>query len=170
MKNKGVWAFWGLIAVIALGVLGFFGVRYLIRSRKLAPFNEQMAAYTAQVSPTPRPGPLRGKIIPVDVDKKEVDGLYWDMPEDLRADRPDDVGTVVWLKWDKVKVGTYEGGTAAEAQTADVTVIDRKDWAVTHTTHIQGDDPPRTKKRSETGVGPRPTKQVIDYLKGLPRG
>lgn len=170
MRNKGTWIFWGVIGVIALGVAGFFGVRHLIRGRKLAPFKEQMAAYTAQPKGEAKEMPLRGKIIPIDIDKKEVDDIYWEMPEDMRADKPDDVGTIVWLKWGKEQIGTYTGGSAAEVQTVVVTVIDKKEGVQTHTTSLRGGNPPQSKKSSQSGVGPKPTTEIINFLKALPRG
>src|SRR5262249_1488194 len=116
------------LLVIGLGVGGFFGIRYLARQGELGPFNDQIADYTA---PATRGAPnksayLKGKVVPVNLKSKDVDWLYYDLPDDLRPASPAEVGTVVWLDWGEVKVGQYgTGGGGAFVQTCKVTVIDK---------------------------------------------
>src|SRR5438105_11661091 len=105
--NKGQVIGWSIVVVIALGVAGFFGVRSHQRAAAVKPFKEHIDSYLKGVKgPGPgAPGGLNGKIgnklITVDTGEKEIDYLYFDLPEDRRAKNPDEVDSVVHLKWDK---------------------------------------------------------------------
>ena len=49
---------------------------------------------------------LLGKAVTIDVDQKAVDEwTYPKLPDAIRALTPDEVGTVVQIKWDREKVG-----------------------------------------------------------------
>src|SRR5207248_10951292 len=124
------------------------------------------------------PGGLNGKIgnklITVDTGEKEIDYLYFDLPEDRRAKNPDEVDSVVHLKWDKQIKGYYApknnpGDTSKPGywQTSDVPVVDRQSGEVQAMNHFQGSDPPE--KSSSSASGSKPTDKVVTWLNGLQR-
>jgi hypothetical protein len=172
MNNRFNLIFWGVVAAIALVVGGFFGVRSIVRARAVAPFKPHVAAYLTQPAgapPADGKAAIKGKVITVDRKGQEVDYLYFDLPEEMRAGKPEEVGTVVWLDWDKTQVGQYDDGTPGYVQTCQVTVIDKGANAVVGKNAFRGGDPPKSKKKSESGMGPKPTDEIVKYLTSLPR-
>src|SRR5262245_30796732 len=112
-----------ITALVVFGVLGIIvagvGVYFWDRSNKVSPFNKRINEYAvtfAPASPQPAanppgmpPGPnmpaplsggyIVGKVVPVDMkNKPEVDWIYFDLPDDLKAKKPEEVGTVVQLR------------------------------------------------------------------------
>src|SRR5262249_27112691 len=127
----------GIIAlVVILGVFGFFG--YTMHQQHLqeeamrqavAPFEEYLGEYPSL--PKPPDGDIRGgspkkKMITIDVNHKTVDYFWFRLPPELRAATPDEVESVVWLKWGEERVAEYEGGGWAIRNTCTVTVFDLK--------------------------------------------
>jgi hypothetical protein len=161
----------GIVACVLIGV----GIWFLMRSSQTAPFKPAMATYLAlPTSPAPMRGqpPTKpvGKMVLVDQASKEVDWTLFDLPDDLRATKPEEVVTVVLLNWRKGKVGDYEGGGAAYQQNVTVTVIDLATKTVLCYNEIYGGPPPQNiDSRSSEGTGSKPTKELVEYLKGLPR-
>jgi len=176
MRDKGTVIFWSVVVLIALGVGGFFGVRSIIRSNKIGPFKPKIESYVSLTNPglvpggqDPPPGKVKGRMITVDADKREIDYIYFDLPDELRAETPEDVATVVLIKWSKIEVGKYSDGRAAEIQVGLVTVVNVEDKQVVGRSIFQGADPPKSRKSSQSGSGPKPEQPIINYLKGLPR-
>src|SRR5439155_22217449 len=97
---------------------------------KVKPFAAHLDSYM-QEAKGPQPSgeaitrQVGGKLITVDMDKREVDYLYFDLPDDLRAETPDEVGAVVQLRWGKMLFGKYENGTPGYKQTCQVVVKDK---------------------------------------------
>jgi hypothetical protein len=115
---------------------------------------------------------LRGKVIVVNTGDKEVDcDVFFELPSELRAATPEEVGTIVRLKWGTKMVGMYVSGRgsegAADAQTCEVTVIDKSIPAIVAWRSFQGDDPPMHFTGARTG--PKPVKAVVDFITSLPR-
>ena len=172
-QKYGTWIAVGvLIALIAPGA--YFVIQSLwtgqSQSREIAPFEARIDDYLA----VPKPGgpatgqKARGKIIPVDFQERRVDRLYFELPKELRAASPDDVATVVWLTWREEKVSEYEGGKPAYVERCEVSVIDRKENVVLGKKEFRGGDPPKALSRNlSKGVGPRPYKEIADYLVSL---
>lgn len=177
MQNKGALIFWGVVIVIGLCVGGYFGVRSIIRANTVAPFNKQIASYVGNGVPGPGPannpnkgtGKIKGKVIPIDMTANTVDYIYFDLPDELRPAKPEDVGTVVLLQWGKNQVGTYTGGSAAYQQTVQVTVLDKDTRDIIGQQSFSGSMPPQRKKSSESGTGSKPETEVINFVKALPR-
>ncbi len=164
-----------LIAVVlALAVAGgYWGVAAAMRSSGAAPFRPHLAEYLAAPEGPAHPGPVRGKMIVVDKKTRDIDDeVFFGLPSSLRASRPEEVGTVVQLDYGRVPGrGVYgKDHLPSFVQTCQVTVIDRASRAVLATALVRGGDPPdHIQDGDKEGVGPRPTAQVLDYLKGLPR-
>jgi len=175
--NKGQVIGWSIVVVIALGVAGFFGVRSHQRAQAVKPFKEHIDSYLKGVKAPVGPGGPNGKIgnklITVDTGEKEIDYLYFDLPEDRRATKPEEVDSVVHLKWDKKVKGYYakEGSNDTSKpgywQTCDVLVVDRQSGEVQAMSHFQGSDPPE--KSSSSASGSKPTDKVVTWLTGLQR-
>ncbi len=161
-----------ILLAAGLGVGGFFGIRYLVRQGELGPFNDKIGEYMAPAKPkAPEDNPyVKGKVIPVNLKSKDVDWLYYDLPDDLRPASPADVGTVVWLDWGERKVGQYgASGGGAFVQTVRVTVIDKARGAIVGEAYLEGGPPPKTSRRGASASGSKPTDRVVTYLRGLPR-
>ena len=165
-----------IVVVLALaGFGGYWGVAAAIRSSQAAPFKPHVAEYLAVPDGPAAPAPLRGKMVVVDKKTQDIDwDVFFGLPDALRASRPEEVGTIVWLEYGREQgQGVYIDGKDRRpsfCQTCEVTVIDRAGRAVIGAALVHGGPPPeRIQEGDKEGVGPRPTAEVIDYLKGLPR-
>lgn len=143
------------------------------------PTPKQAPSLSAQIglSPTlllnPSPGSMqpyvKGKVILVNKEEKKIDHTYCELPEELRATRPEEVETIVWLEWGKDKVGRYTDGSTAYVNTCKVTIIDRSIPAIVAVTNLRGSMPPNMTTRGGGAGGSMPTEEVIAYLQNLPR-
>ncbi len=178
MSTKGKIILWSILGAIALSIAGFFGVRQLLRNQKTAPFREKMQTYLArpdnyepiQVDPMgqpiayQRPGPIQKKMIVIDLREKDIDSAYWDLPDELRATTPDEVGTVVWLEWDKIQRMIY-GTKPGYQHHVKVTVIDlSKKTAVANACFIGTMPPGSISSRDSEGNGSKPNGDVVRCL------
>jgi hypothetical protein len=81
------------------------------------------------------------------------------LPSDIRANRPEEVGTVVWIRYDK-KFEEYvvEKGSGRPVETVYclVTIIDKSIPLLVGGTSFKAYDKP-------------PDKEILNYLKSLPR-
>ena len=98
-----------------------------------------------------------------------IDPLLLDLPDDLRAADPGEVGTVVWLRWETELVGSYTGGGPAWIWKCQVTVIDKSQRALLGEREFRGSDPPQTTANSGGDYGSKPVGEVVNYLTKLPR-
>jgi hypothetical protein len=175
MAQLDTWIKVGLIGGLVLVVLVGVGIWYAVRTVRRAPFRAQMANYLAPpagvVAPN-GPRPAVRKMVVVDVQDRDVDGLHFDLPGDLRAAGPAEVTTVVWLRWSKNTVGTYSTGGQAHQWSCDVTVIDLATRTTLGSQRFMGSAPPRSfyGRRGESRSGDKPTEQVLSYLRNFPRG
>jgi hypothetical protein len=158
-----------------------------MRRSKVAPFKEKISEYAIDakgVQPdapenvgfpgvvAPAQRAIKGKIITVDMKDRDIDFLYFDLPDDLVAKSPGDVGTIVQLRWEKeAKEGyAYGGNKPAYYQVCYVTVIDKESKSVVADARFQGGEPPTSiDSRSSEGVGSKPEKEVIAFISGLKR-
>jgi RIO1 family len=148
----------GVIGV-AWGVI-FFSVRDTTPPEPKLVFNDHISEYytiTGLMNPTKINRSLtkpyiKGRIIPVAIDKVHgswgswIDDIYYQIPEDLRATKPKDVGTVVWLEW------------AEDATTCKVTIIDKTLPIIVKEINFKRGTSISTKKI-----------KIVNYLKSLPR-
>jgi len=120
---------------------------------------------------------IAGKVVTVDTDKKAVD--YWTfdkLPEGLRAKSPTEVGTVVLITWDWEEVGKYQdtetGETtgAAKKSLASVTLLNWQEQLIIEERVFEGQPPPESIALDGDYALERPMFEIVDYLKGLPRG
>jgi hypothetical protein len=162
-----------LLSFVILLLAGFgssWAVIYAMHRSAEEAFQPHMAEYLAAAKGTADPAEVKGKMVVVDKATRDIDwDVFFGLPDDVRAAAPQEVGTVVWLVWDKMQVGKYNDGTPAYSWTCAVTVIDQAGRGVVATTSLRGSDPPEKIENPNEGVGTKPTAQVIDYLRGLPR-
>jgi hypothetical protein len=139
--------------------------------QKIKPFKDRLPEYTAITRTQVGDPYLKGKIIAIDKNRNIIDKLYYDLSEELRANTPEEVGTIVWLQCDENVVGYYGStqteGSEATYWTCDVTIIDKSIPAILEKRNFAGAPPPS--KSAGSGTGGKPTKEIIDYLVSLPR-
>ena len=177
-KRSTVWH-WLLLIGGPLLVIAVAGVLEVSRqNRALAPFQPYLDEYlylpgenagntVLQMTfahPTDSPY-IRGKIVPVQVRDNTLDVLYFDLPAELRADSPDEVGTVVWLYCTSVtqvvrRVGASTSNTVDYS--CDVAVIDRSIPAIVATHSFR-------ETAGEQGYRDVLYPDIVEYLAGIPR-
>lgn len=110
-----------------------------------------------------------GKVVMVNLDEKDFDHLMFDLPAELRATGPKQVGTVVQTSYVANVVGTYTSGDKGYQYTAVVKVIDRATGQLLATKRLLGSEP-ATQKTSHSGdnYGSRPSYEIVDWLASLP--
>jgi len=113
--------------------------------------------------------PLRGKILPVDVQRRTVDPVYLDLSDGVRPQRPDEVGAIAALWWSKVEVGSYSSSNGAFQQTCTVMVWDKRTKSLLAERSFAGGMPPRWSLHGAPQSGSRPYLEIRDFLNGLPR-
>lgn len=167
----------GLVATFFLGATCILGVGIFVilsmsnRSAHCARFKDHIEAYLAMAKEQPEQGAyVKGQIVVVDVREKTVDeGVFFALPAALRASGPDEVGTVVLLKWGVAFVGHFENRAGVDQGSAsvskcEVTVIDKSIPAILERRTFQS-------KAVVRGIdgGAKPIAEIVEYLAQLPR-
>jgi hypothetical protein len=166
-----------IIGVVACGVWllalasTFVGCS-LAHNARLAPFRDHISEYLAPEQghinqEDPGPAFYRPKLLLVDEKKKEIDGLQFELPEEIGARKHEEVGTVARLKWGQNVHPLKGGGTA----TQDFCMIDLVDLASKQhieSTRITG-PPPQVKGIVEEADKRSMQTRMIDYFKSLRR-
>jgi hypothetical protein len=175
----------GMLLLGAAVIVVVMGLTFLIayhdhRNARLAQFQYYVPRYVESPAGDIPPGEaprIRGKVIPVTLmGKNKVDDkLFFDLPEELQPNTPDEVGTVAWLEWEKKQVAWYKtdhgkGAALAPAYVliCHLTVIDRARNLVVARRDFEGGQPPDSiGGLTGEGVGSSPAPQIVDYLRGL---
>jgi hypothetical protein len=100
----------GVVGVIFVVVMIFFSIFFSIRNAiYLGPFKAHVNEYSivSGLKPKRTQAYLKGKVITVNKKVNRIDDIYFDLPEKLRATKPEDVGTIVWLEWGQDEFGFY---------------------------------------------------------------
>ena len=160
----------GVVVLVLLCFGAYWGVIALLHSAAAAPFKAHMTEYLAPPTGPVAGGPSKGKMIVIDRKAQAVDDLFFELPDALRAGKPEEVGTVVLIDWSKEKIDQYKNGAPAYQHSAKVTVIDHAARAVIGSSDFKGDEPPmEIDSNASEGNGSKPTKEIIHYLTTLPR-
>jgi hypothetical protein len=177
------------VALVLLVLVGFLVVRLaasFLQAREtfrqedalLARFAPAIETYLALAeSPKAKGDPsLRGKLVTIDVDKRAVDSwTHFKLPEALRAESPDEVGTIALVKWGWRHEGSYltqdTGEKVGEAYTGvgAVTLIDLASRTIVGQRSFEGDPPAGGLRRVGDYRSERPMFAIVDYLARLPR-
>jgi hypothetical protein len=158
-----------LVVVIALIAGGIYGVRSCRQSSQTKPFQSHLSEYTffPNLKESGSSGSINGKVITIDKIKNEIDDTFFDLPTELKASKPEEVGTVVWVSCSEHIAGTYVSGSKAWVQSCEVTVIDKSTGSVIGKQTFSGDRPPQTKTYSGDWHGSKPKSEIVDYIKSL---
>jgi len=170
----------GVAGVLILVVAAWYIVPFL---RKL-PFSGYIPTYVmvAESAGTPESPYVRGKVIPIDVVGKQVDDLWFKIPDALRASNPQDVGTVLLINCTSEIAGYYfpEDAKPSSSNTSNTIgrrwmcatdLVDEGSHHVLDVQHFTGVEPPNSIDGNQLFdvSGPKPYGQMIFYLTGLPR-
>jgi hypothetical protein len=124
---------------------------------------------------------VRGRILPLDVEMKDTDdALFKALPRSLRPTKPEEVGTIVWLKYGLQKIESHISQVGHGVQTVEMTIVDRAQNRVLARKFFIGEPPTQTsfglphdpKARKEmhmSRAGPAPIGAMAGYLVSLPR-
>lgn len=169
----------GMVAALVVIVIVLV-IRFSVRSDMMAAHEPQLTEYLSLASSVPGPvdGFVKGKLITVDRVANVLDPIFMDLPDKLRASNPEEVGTVVFLKWDRRdtglvigrKVGVKIDPASAERlyeYTCSITCVDRKTKQVIAQAKVSSKlnkDRFVVEDRHEW----KPKAQVVAYLNGLP--
>jgi hypothetical protein len=155
------------LGIIALSCMcgGVFGLVKLYYVGKRSRLNDNVYRLLQEPSGKDTSGQpyLKGKVVLVDRNKRELDDLHRGMPDELRAENLGEVGTVVWLEWD------HKWVRGSKAPVCKVTVIDRARNVVVGENTFEGDPPPMPNLIDRLPVERRPNVEITTWLKGLPR-
>ncbi len=154
-----------------LAIVIFAVVRYLVVFEpRFDLFEVHMSEYTSVSNQQPGAWYVHGKVLPIEMRTNTVEvQTYYELPGDLRAISPEDVGTVLWLDCTTGTVGTYTSGGAAKQWVCDVTLIDLSIPAIIGEKSFTGSEPPLTTTKSSGETGSFPVKEIVDYLESLPQ-
>lgn len=119
---------------------------------------------------------INGKAIVINKNEKTIDPIFFQLPDEIRANSPDEVGTVFLLDYDKKIVGTYGYGPDAVsgfAHSVTVSTYDTSQKAlIDHPETFVGSDPPSgvTKNIKKEVWGKVPERKITAYIQGLKEG
>jgi hypothetical protein len=140
------------------------------RNAFAAPFQAHLAEYMP-VAPQRdlQPPYRRGKVVPINLSAKGIDAMLVELPHPVRPDRPEDVGTIVWLQWRTEIVGRYTDNVDAFVVKCNVTLIDKSLGIIIAEQEFTGSQPPdRRQHHSDSNIGSTPNHEVMNWLLNLP--
>jgi hypothetical protein len=119
---------------------------------------------TGQVSPVK-------KYVVVDMATRDLDRLHYDLTHSIRAERPEEVTTIVQIRRQATAVGRYEGGGLATQWTFELAVFDKTTKREIARRTFQGAAPPSSfrGRPGSSKSGDMPIKDVHDFLEGMAR-
>lgn len=157
--------------------VAFFGVSFLcwnafftIRELKVATLRPRLADYTnfkfeRQAGDANRDLRIKGKIVAVDLNKRIIDPIHLLLPDELRADKPDEVGIVLQLSWGEEPVGRYPRGGMALRRFCVARIIEYSGkHRLLHEERFYGGGPPDRGSSSDL-YGQPPYSEIIEFLK-----
>jgi hypothetical protein len=112
---------------------------------------------------------IRGKVVPVSVGTKSIHMFYLDLPDDLRAINPDEVGTILLLSCATKTAGSYTGGGWALTETCEMKIVDTTIPEVVGTKTFESERPPPTTNKRYGEEMRVKSHTIIKYLMSLPR-
>src|SRR4051812_24209189 len=128
MNRHGIGKFWVVVICLALVFVSLFEIGAYLKGRKLAPFRPFLYEYMVSVdAKRDKLVSITGKMIVVNVKDREFDDLFFQLPNNVAAGTPDEVGVVAQLAWGREQTCTYgndTGGTnPGYSQTCHVTLV-----------------------------------------------
>jgi hypothetical protein len=126
-------------------------------------FNKIIHHYSFPSSIKFSQGSIRGKILPINMNKMEIDQVYYDLPDQIRATNPNEVGTLAWLEWEAIPVGQYYTGKGYTYK-CTLWLVDNSNSVIIARNEFLGTDPPEQKSWRGDAYGMKPDYKVIAYL------
>lgn len=183
--------------IVAVGLMIGIPIAVLIvpwwqKISTVQPFESHLVEYTSASDEIEGDAYITGKVITVgkgeiyfgsygielssNPNKAYIDDIYFDLPDSLRANSPEEVGTVILLEWGRNILAEYEGGSVAAQITCLVSVIDMKKDVIVGRQSFGGSPPETPEVRSCVGssgcksiYGSAPTQNIVEYISKLPR-
>lgn len=162
-----------ILAIILVGALPF-GYWIGLPWMATRPFDAHMAEYidiastqSLEQDVQSAGQPVNGRILPVNMEEKRIDPVFFELSRDLRPNNPDEVGAIAALWWTEVEVGTYGGMGSAYREDCTVMVWDKTTRNLLSQKWIMGPEPPSSSINGAGHHGDKPYNEVRDYLNGL---
>ena len=141
------------------------------RRRILEALRPELPAYLNPKNRTIGKGKFSGKVVCVDLNGKKIDEESLDnLPDSLKATKPDEVGAIALLLWSEEEVGNYPDGSKAKVYLAQVTLIAKRDSKVLVSGRPVRGDILETKHGSGDRTGPKPWDKIVELLKEFQEG
>ncbi len=168
----------GATAVVLLTVAAFALFRTPADEARIARFAPSLQRYleVADAPPAPSLPYRRGRVVIVNSETKSVDPIFNSLAPSVRAETPEQVGTIVFVHWITQHVDNYyarDGQFLASAYITNcqVSVVDVASRLAVARKYFAGDAPPDKIFRvpnDRTGeFGMRPNGAVIDFVESL---
>jgi hypothetical protein len=169
VKGLIVFVVWGLIV---FGVWRYLGEEWRITG-DVAAFEPELDLYLAEfpfLEPPLKDGVhIRGKAVVVDLTEEVVLPTTFELPAEIAAEEPLEVGTVIQVKRVLEEVDEYDDGSPALRQDALVRIIDLGLECAIGEALVKGGNPPETKDGEGPGFGNAPDHLIPALVAGLPR-
>jgi hypothetical protein len=111
---------------------------------------------------------IKGKVITIDTRSNSFDYILFLLNKDVRATKPEEVGTVVGTNCFEFEVGHYIGRGGAYRYNCDIYIVDKEKKFIIDKKTFLGSEPPfSTSGTSEHGA--KPISEMVDYIDNLPR-
>ena len=111
-----------------------------------------------------------GRTIVIDIDGSEepnIDGISFELPDNIRATTPEEVGTVASLACGKTKVGTYGGLGDAYRFYCNLRVFDKASGELIQQRTCEGSPPPGESLNGRDQEGGSPNGEVLNAIASL---
>ena len=109
-----------------------------------------------------------GKVIALDPVRRTLDAVHDELPVEIRARRPDEVGTIALISCETRLVGRYIGIGGAYAHDCTVTIVDASSQALMGYTGAQNTPPRKVVFGFFPHTASRPTGRVAAAIADLP--
>jgi hypothetical protein len=160
------------LSLFGVSFLGFYAF-HSAREAKLSALRVRLDEYLALGSlVNQKPAKLEAgqpvllrKLIAIDPTKRDVDPIQILLPAGLRADKPDEVRTVLWLNWGEEPVGQYPRGGTAFRRFCELSAIELGQTPkLKYRNRFTGEDPP-AKGGASNLYGKPPIAEILQFLK-----
>ncbi len=104
-------------------------------------------------------GQVKGKVLPLNATNREIDNLYYYLPDDLRPANLEEVKTILWLDCSSDKVWIYDDDSFGYREKCNAYLVDRNSSKIIEVQNFLGEMPPLSKKH---GSGDALGKVMLD--------
>ncbi len=166
-----------LVVLVASSLVKSF-IQFSKQEKEQSYFSSHLNAYlNSSYTQAEKNSPyIRGKVVIVDIDKRNIDYLvHPKLPDSIRAQKPDEVETIVLVTWRKQKEGEYKevetGSVTGDAyrSMAHIRLIDWVSKEILVEKDFFGEDPVGGLTREGDFTSQWPMFKIVEYLESLPR-